>query len=183
MLDFLALLGRDYYAPLGLFQPLDVPARTLLLSEGRVATDLYFVREGGLRAWFLHEGRDRTLQFYFEGAAVSSLGSFLEQQPSSWSLSSLEPTRLWMLPRLGFEHLLATDEPFQTWFHDLTRRRVIAYSHQLASFLRDTPTQRYERLLAEHPDWLQRIPQHYLASYLGMTAVSLSRIRNRRRGN
>jgi CRP-like cAMP-binding protein len=87
------------------------------------------------------------------------------------------------LPRSGLENLLATDAPFQAWFHELTQQRVIAYSDQLASFLRDTPTQRYERLLAEHPEWLQRVPQHYLASYLGMTAVSLSRIRSRQRGN
>jgi len=183
MLDFPGLLQSGHYAALNLFQPLQIPARHVLLTEGSVATKLYFIQEGALRAWFLHEGRDRTLQFYFEGAAVSSLGSFLGQQPSPWALMSLEPTRLWTLPLSGFENLLATDAPFQAWFHELTQQRVIAYSDQLASFLRDTPTQRYERLLAEHPKWLQRVPQHYLASYLGMTAVSLSRIRSRQRGN
>lgn len=183
MPDFQALFAHERFLASGSFQPLEVPARHVLLCEGAVADRLYFVRQGALRAWFLHEGRERTLQFYFEGAAVSSLESFLDRQPSGLTLESLEPTTLWVLPRPAFEHLLATDADFKEWFYSLVTRRMLAYARQLSSFLRDTPEQRYHALLAEHPTWPQRVPQHYLASYLGITAVSLSRIRNRRHRN
>jgi CRP-like cAMP-binding protein len=58
--------------------------------------------------------------------------------------------------------------------------RLLKNQQVFFSYLKNTPQQRYEQLLAEHPEIIQRIPQHYIASYLGITSVSLSRIRNRR---
>ena len=140
---------------------LSVPGKTVLLEEGKVADKLYMIRKGCLRLSFFNDGRDITFQFFFEGDVVASFNSLHHRQPSLFSLETLEPAL-----RQAYEEKLI--ERFHT------------YQLLFLSRIRNTPQQRYEELLKEHPDIIRRVPQHYIASYLGITPVSLSRIRNRR---
>jgi len=79
-----------------------------------------------------------------------------------------------------FNDLVENDADFKKYFDELFKERFFYYSKHLLSFLKNKPQERYNELLKKHPQILQRVPQHYIASYLGITPVSLSRIRNRK---
>lgn len=159
---------------------LSVPARTLLLEEGRVADRLFLIRSGCLRLFFDDEGREITFQFFFEGDFVASFDSLHKRQPSLFSLESIEPAELSVIERDDFYALLGREPSLRRAYEEKLVERFRAYQLLFLSRIRNTPQQRYEELLREHPDIVRRVPQHYIASYLGITPVSLSRIRNRR---
>lgn len=154
-------------------------ARITLLKEGEKAKRIYFIKEGCLRLWMNSNGKEITNQFFFEGSLVASLESVLTDQPSDFYLETLEKSTLYVLEKTQFEQLLKEDPEFKSWFDNYILKRFIYYSKHLLSFLRDKPEDRYRSLLQKNPTIFQRIPQHYIASYLGITAVSLSRIRNK----
>jgi hypothetical protein len=156
-----------------------VDARVTLLGEGEKARRIYFIKEGCLRLWMNNNGKEITNQFFFEGSLVASLESVLTNQPSDFYLESLEKSVLYVLEKERFEQLWEQDAEFKAWFDNYILKRFIYYSKHLLSFLRDKPEERYRNLLQKNPDIFQRIPQHYIATYLGITAVSLSRIRNK----
>lgn len=160
-------------------EPVEVPARTILLREGDVADRLYFIDCGCLRLGFLDSGRDITFQFFLGGECVASFDSLYTRAPSLFTLQALEPSRLRVLPRADFFHLLDADADARRYFEQKLVSRFRAYQQLFLSRIRLTPRQRYEELLHTRPDLLRRIPQHYIASYLGITPVSLSRIRAR----
>lgn len=159
-----------------------VPAHTTLLAEGEVARRVYFVEQGCLRGWFNAQGKDVTFQFFFEQQTVSSVESFSSQKPSLFSLETLEPCVLWWINRGDAYRLLAElgeGAQAREQLAGLLLSRVQHYLTHAVAFVRDTPQQRYEHLLAHAPWVVQRVPQHYIASYLGITPVHLSRLKRR----
>lgn len=159
---------------------LSVPSGTVLLAEGGVADRLYLVRKGCLRMFFCDEGRDITFQFFFEGSFVASFDSLHRRQPSLFSLESIEASELLAIGRDDFYDLVSRMPALRQAYEEKLIERFRAYQLLFLSRIRNSPQRRYEELLREHPDIVRRIPQHYIASYLGITPVSLSRIRNRR---
>lgn len=159
---------------------LAVKGKTVLLAEGQVATQFYVIRQGCVRIWLNHRGKDLTAQFFVEGEAVASLESFLSGEPSEFTIETVEACTLEVLSKPEFDCLMAENLTFRDWFQQLLTRRLMSYVRHLLSFIRDTPQERYQDLVKNRPQLLQRVPQHYIASYLGITGVSLSRIRNRK---
>lgn len=159
----------------------EAPPKTVLLAEGQVSKRAYFVRSGCLRAWFNQEGRDVSFQFYFEGQAVASLESFLTSQPSLFYLETIEPTTLWSLSRGDFDRILAQRPHLKDVLLEVAFQRMSDYQHLFLSWIKTSPEQRYADLLATQPQVAQRVPQQHIASYLGITPVSLSRLRRRAR--
>ena len=159
---------------------LSVPPKTVLLEEGQIADKLYLIRKGCLRLFFYNEGKDITFQFFFEGDFVASFDSLHKRTPSLFYLESIEPTELTVIKRDDFYTLINNDSSLRRLYEEKLIDRFHAYQQLFLSRIKNTPQQRYEELLKEYPDIVKRIPQHYIASYLGITPVSLSRIRNRR---
>lgn len=156
-----------------------LPARHVLLREGSKATTIYFIREGCLRIWMNHKGNEITNQFFFEGSVVASMESILTGQPSDFFVETIEKSTVFLLDKKRFEALLAADTAFSEWFHQYILRRFLYYSKHLLSYLKERPEERYLQLTEQQPHIIRRIPQHYISSYLGITPVSLSRIRNK----
>ena len=163
-----------------LFKVQDVPAKTTLLNAGQVANKIYFVEKGCLRVWFNNNGKDVTFQFFFEGESVSSIESFKTKQPSLFTIESIEPCTLYAISYKDFEFLVEHSVEVQKIVAEQTFERLLLYQHLFLSRIKDNPEKRYKDLLNQYPKLLQRVPQHFIASYLGITSVSLSRIRNRR---
>lgn len=163
-----------------LFQPETVAPRTLLLQEGAVSRTAFFVEKGCLRAWFNHDGRDVTFQFFFEGQGVSSIESFMTGQPGMYHIETIETCNILRVSKSDFMGILEASPILKTMVEQQILERLFFYQKLFLSRIKDKPEQRYKELIAQHPEILQRVPQHYIASYLGITAVSLSRIRNRR---
>jgi len=162
-----------------LFKEIRVPARTTLLQEGQIARQAYFIRKGCLRVWFNNNGKDVSFQFFFENEGVASVESFRSGEPSAFSIESLEPSTLLVLTKKNFETLMRELPGYPEVLQEILHRRIAHYMKLFLSRIKDSPQKRYEDLLKESPHIVQRIPQHYIASYLGITPVSLSRIRNK----
>ncbi len=152
---------------------------TVLLKAGQVATDAYFCVKGCVHMYYDVDGDERTTEFYTEGQAVASLYSFINQVPANHFLACVEDCTLvvWSYA--------AEKEIFGKYPHLESSCRVSVESdfgeHQekLADFITKSPEQRYMVLMENRPELLQRVPQYLLASYLGVTPESLSRIRKR----
>lgn len=162
------------------FNNLSIPSKTILLEEGIVADKLYLIRNGCLRLFFYNEGKDITFQFFFEGDFVASFDSLHKRTPSLFYLESIEPTELTAIKRDDFYTLINNDFSLRKLYEEKLIDRFHTYQQLFLSRIKNTPQQRYEELLKEYPNIIKRVPQHYIASYLGITPVSLSRIRNRR---
>ena len=160
---------------------LSVPAKTLLLAQDRIADRLYLIRKGALRLFFADgSGQEISFQFFFEGDMVASFASLYRREPSLFSLESIEPTTLSVHGRDELFARIETTPAIRRAYEEKLADRFRSYQRLFLSRITKTPRQRYEALLEERPDIVRRVPQHYLASYLGITPVSLSRIRNRR---
>ena len=160
---------------------MEVPAKTVLLEEGKVSGNYIFVEEGCIRAAFNDKGNNKTVQFFFEKEGLSSLQSFLKNTPSMFTIETIEPSIIYLLPKKHVHELMAelSREPgFLNLILEVMAERQLHYMREFISFIRDTPEQRYQNLLNERPHIVQRVPQHYIASYLGISRVHLSRIKS-----
>jgi CRP-like cAMP-binding protein len=164
----------------GLFKKEILPAKTILLAEGELAKKMFFIVDGAMRLYFHDQDKDVTIQFFFEGTFVSSMESFLEEKPSRFNLETLEKGTYYSLRRADYRKLIETLPAFKAQFELFIRRRMFHYMNMLLDHIRYSPEQRYRALVKEHPEILQRVPHYYIASYLGITPVSFSRIRGRK---
>jgi len=165
-----------------LYKREEVPGRTILLREGEVSKRTFFIEKGCLRAGFNHNGRDVTFQFFFENEVISSAESFRKNIPSMLTIETVEPCVLQVLAKKDYEVIMAelrTRPPLLNNMLEIAFERQLHYMKEFLSFIRDTPQERYLNLLKEKPQVVKRIPQHYIASYLGITTVHLSRIKNK----
>jgi CRP-like cAMP-binding protein len=157
-----------------------VDARTHLLRAGDVAHRLYFIEQGCARLFLIDsQGRETSTQFFFEGEVVSSLESFLTGRPSALHLMTMEACRLRVVEGDAIRARAQADPALQAELQALLQQRLIHYANLYTSAIADSPTQRYQALLATHQQRLERIPLHILAAYLGVSAVHLSRIRRK----
>lgn len=158
---------------------IEVPAKTILLQEGKVSKTMFFIEKGCLRTWVNNDGKEITTQFFFENHTVSSIESFITRQPSLYSIESLEPCILQTLSQKDFNSVVENSSEIKKIFDDHLFKRLLQGQKLFYSYLKNTPQQRYVELIEHYPHIVQRVAQHYIASYLGITSVSLSRIRKR----
>jgi len=158
----------------------ELPAKLTLLREGEVSNKIYLIKKGCLRLCFNNDGKDVTFQFFFEGDAVSSIESFWADQASMFSLESIEVSTILVVSKKDFQRVVNGSNETKELVNQHIFQRLITYQKLFLSRIKEKPQERYEQLLANNPDIFNRIPQHYIASYLGITSVSLSRIRNRK---
>jgi len=163
-----------------LFRREEVPVKTVLLAEGELARKVYFIEKGCLRLSFNKDGKDITFQFFFEGEGVSSAESFRYNEPSLYSIESIEPCILHTLAKKDYLDIVEASPLIRQAMEEQTLQRLLFVEKLFLSRIKNSPEERYQELLEQRPEILQRVPQHYIASFLGITSVSLSRIRNRR---
>lgn len=162
-----------------LFKRQEIPAKTTLLHEGQISKTAFFIEKGCLRSWVNNNGKDITVQFFFEGQGVSSFESFITNQPSWLNVQSIEPCIIQNISKPDFQFILDSSSVIKQEVDAYILQRLFFYQRLFVSRIKDNPENRYKELLKEHPEILKRVPQHYIASFLGITPVSLSRIRNR----
>jgi CRP-like cAMP-binding protein len=170
----------DKYLP---FQKrLEISSKTILLDEGSVSENYFFIEKGCVRLYFNNKGNDNTVQFFFENEGLTSLESFLNHTPSAFSIETIEPSVIYQLPKKYVNELMEelNNEPgFTKMILQVMSSRQTHYINDFVSIIRDTPEQRYLNLLNDRPHIIQRVPQHYIASYLGVSTVHLSRIKSK----
>ena len=174
------LRGKEGDALLGSFLIREVPRGTALLSQGETATELHFVLRGCLRTYFLKEdGTEITSQFFLETQMVASLESAMTRTPSNQYIEAIEDSVIASIPIATLTGIMQSSEAARSHFSIFMMKRLIYYMNHHSSYILDNPEKRYTKLIAEHPELASRVPQQYIASYLGITPVSLSRIKSR----
>ncbi|MCF0069282.1 Crp/Fnr family transcriptional regulator [Dyadobacter sp. CY261] len=164
------------------YNRLEVPARTILLQEGEISKRAYLIEKGCVRVWFNNDGMDTTFQFFFENESVSSVESFRRQIPSPVTVETVEPCVLHWIHKDDLDQVFGdiySDPANSAALSEMLFERQLHYMKHCISFIKHSPADRYVQLLRESPHIIQRVPQHYIASYLGITPVSLSRIRKK----
>lgn len=144
----------------------EVPAKTTLLKEGQVSQHYMLVEKGCVRAYFDKDGSDKTVQFFFENSGFSSFDSFVNEVPSLFTIETIEPSVIYLLSRVYVLQLideLSHEPSFIQIILGITAARHKRYNDELVSFIRDTPEERYQRLLTERPHIVRRVQQHYIA--------------------
>ncbi|HEX8022872.1 Crp/Fnr family transcriptional regulator [Mucilaginibacter sp.] len=160
----------------------EAPAKTVLLQEGKISQHYIFIEKGCVRTFFNKNGDDKTVQFFFENEGLSSFDSFINNVPSLFTIETIEPSVIYLLPKQQVLRLideLSHEPDFAQMILQMTARRQMHYINEFVSIIRDSPEQRYLHLLNERPHIIQRVPQHYIASYLGVSKVHLSRIKSK----
>jgi CRP-like cAMP-binding protein len=150
------------------------------ITEGIRANEIGFVLEGVLRQYYTKDGEEKTTYFFFENHFISSYISCITDKPSMVTIEALSPSTYIAFP---YKVLLALYDKSMAWqkFGRLIAEYLgIGLEERMVSLLLQSPEERYLDLLnSNKTKILERIPQHYIANYLGITPVSMSRIRNR----
>jgi CRP-like cAMP-binding protein len=151
-----------------------------LLQEGDVCKSIAFVEKGILRAYAINEtGTEHIIQFALEGWTVSDLYSFLTGEQATYNIDALENAELVLISKTAHEELLQQVPKYETYIRLQMTNAYIALQKRLASTVSLSLEERYKIFTATYPDLIQRVPQHMIASYMGLTPETLSRIRRR----
>lgn len=156
------------------------PAKSRVLNAGENAQNLYIIKSGAARVWFNKDGKDYTLQFFLEGDSICIYDSLMRNAPTEFTLETIEPTELLVFKREDVMENFNSNHAFQEELMHYFVDKMVNYVHLFLSMQVNTPEQRYDELVKNRPDIIRRIPQYYIASFLGITSVSLSRIRGRK---
>lgn len=162
-----------------LMTTVEIKRNTNIVKEGQVCNLCYFVLKGCLKQYIIQDGIEKTIAIYTESQAVNYYSNQLEHQKSESYLTSVEDSVL-LVGNPENDKELFSQFPILA---DITRKMLELdlgkTQNTLAKIITSSPEQRYLNLLAERPELLQRVSQHIIASYLGVTPESLSRIRKR----
>ncbi len=162
-----------------LFVPKKLRKRQFLLQEGDVCKYTTFVTKGLLKSYTIdNKGTEHILQFAFEGWWIADLYSFLTEQASLFNIEAIENCELLLITKFSREQLLNKVPSFERYFRILVENNLIATQKRLMGNLSETAEEKYTNLINNFPGCIQRIPQHMIASYLGITRETLSRIRS-----
>jgi CRP-like cAMP-binding protein len=163
------------------FNRIKVPAKTALVEEGKIPDKMFLIEKGCVRAWFNNAGKDMTFQFFFENSAVASIESFRKKHPSAVTVETIEPSILWVINKKDVDRIISEISEIPALRDMLTEaifERTFVYMKHHFSFIKDNPQQRYLNLIKVMPQVVQRVAQRYIASYLGISTVHLSRIKS-----
>ncbi|MEZ5017986.1 MAG: Crp/Fnr family transcriptional regulator [Flavipsychrobacter sp.] len=150
-----------------------------LLKEGTISDAFFFNVQGFVRLFYNVEGQEHTAYFYTEGDFVSAYESYVRQTPTTLNFQAIEDTTVVVISRTNANLLLQQSPKFTMLAIAAMEEEMIANQNIIASLLTRSPEERYKKLLSDHQDYFQRIPQHYIASFIGVQPESLSRIKKR----
>ena len=151
-----------------------------LLQEGDVCKCIAFVEKGALRLYKLSEdGSEHIVRFALEGQFMTDLFSFLTNETSLYNIDAIEESELVIITRSASDELRSRSEKYQQFSLQATSEAYIQLERRMTSVISLNVEERYKELTENYPNIIQRVPQHMIASYMGLTPETLSRVRKR----
>ena len=177
------LLGNplpDYEGIQQFFVPLQLRKKENVLVEGKICLANYFVEQGCLRMFFVNDkGVEQTVQFAIEHWWLADYTSFSAQSPSGYFIQAVEPTSMLSLSHGAQEELLKTYPQMERYFRLVHQRAHAAAQFRIRALYGSSRETLYHQFVDQYPDFVQRIPQYLLASFLNFTPEYLSELRRR----
>lgn len=165
----------EHFAPI--LREVKLSKAQLLHEAGKSCSKLYLVEDGILRAYYFKEDKDVTAHFAFEGESITAPDSFIRGGLSRYSLEALEDSRAWAVDQLELECFLAEKPHLEGLTRRFTQEVYLELLERLESLVFLSAQERYQQLLARQPQLIQKVNLGHIASYLGISRETLSRIR------
>lgn len=176
--DKVTLTEAEFEVCKTFFIPKKIRKKQTLLLEGDVCTYNAFIEKGILRSYTTDEkGHEHIMQFAFEGWWITDLSSFLMGEHSTFTIEAIEDSELLLLTATAREELMDALPVFERYQRLLLQNAYIALQKRVNSALTATAEEKYTKLTISYPDIVARVPQHMIASYLGLSPETLSRVR------
>jgi CRP/FNR family transcriptional regulator, cyclic AMP receptor protein len=161
-----------------LLQVKHFPKKTYLLQEGEICHFEGYINKGCARTYYIDEnGFEVTLMFSIEDWWVGDVASFYEQTPSNFFIETLEECEIMMFNPVTKEMLLAEIPKFERVFRMMIQRSLSSMVNRLVNTISKPAQDKYLEFIRKYPTIPQRVPQHYIASYLGISPEFLSKVR------
>jgi CRP-like cAMP-binding protein len=153
--------------------------KEFLQQDNKVCNFIAFIAEGSIRHYHVKDGIEKTCDISFENSWVTDFQSFTYETVSKMNLQAMEDTTVFIITRPNLFRLYKECPKYET-FGRLMAEQVAQRATDIAmSLSSDKPEERFQKLIKTQPDLFQRVPQKYIANFLGISPESLSRIRNR----
>lgn len=175
-----ALTDEEWERTKTMFVPKKLRRRQYLLQTGDTSEYIAFVSKGILRSYTVDDrGEEHMVQFATEGWWIGDIYSFLTKEPALYTIDALEESELLLLSLEAQDKLFDDVPKFERYIRILQRNSLIAMHRRLVLTISMSAEDKYQQMLTHYPSLLQRVPQHMIASYLGVKPETLSRIRKR----
>lgn len=149
-----------------------------LIQQGQVCNEIVFIKSGILRSFYItSEGEEITNCITFDNELMSAYSSFISQSPTDENIQALAVTQLQIINKTNLLNLYKKSINWQEVGRILAEIQYVELEKRIVSFQKQNAKQRYEKLLKNHPNYIQYIPLNNLASFLGITTRHLSRLR------
>ncbi|MFD2907550.1 Crp/Fnr family transcriptional regulator [Flavobacterium ardleyense] len=156
-----------------------IEKKEIILTQGEICQDVFFVVDGLLRVYFVDDEREeKTFHFSFENTFSADYESFLKKIPSNYSIQALEETTVILMSYEMLHDGYKTLRNGERLGRLLTEEYFFIFNDKIQAMYTQSPLERYNNLTKKFPNILQRVPQHYIASYLNISSVHLSRLKN-----
>ena len=159
------------------FKTKTLKRREILHNCNVVCDNYYFIESGAIRYYQMKDGEEITGGFFSEGSGYTDLDSFLSNSFSKQTAQAIEYSSLLFITKLDLEKLYQEVPKFERIARILAEEAFLDLRNKIDSFILQDAKERYLSILTNRPELIRRIPQHYVASYLGIKPQSLSRIR------
>ncbi|MGB3076791.1 MAG: Crp/Fnr family transcriptional regulator [Chitinophagales bacterium] len=176
--DYVVLSNREMDSIVNKFKVKAVRKNEFLLREGQICKDLVFVEEGCLRLYYVADGVEVSVWFSFKHSSAIEISSFLSGKPTNYFLQATEDSEILFLPKTELNKLYHSQPKVQEMMRLFLEDVVLNLIDRFTALQRDAAEKRYKDLLNK-PAYLQKVPQKYLPSFIGVTPTSLSRIRRK----
>ena len=174
----LTLTDYERQHVLGYFSFRELKKRQFLLQEGNDCNEISFVVNGLLKSYLIdHKGVEHISLFASEGWWISDLHSFVYGGKAVLNIDAIEHTKLLVLNKMNYEMLLEEVPAMERYFRILFQNSLAIKDQRLLGAIADTAEQKYLRFLENYPEVAQRIPQHLIASFLGLSPETISRVK------
>ena len=160
------------------FSSKEIKKNEFLSKEGRVCNDYFFLEKGFIRAFaYDTEGNDVTTNFYSSGQVVFEVSSFFSRTISKENFQAIDDCEGWFITYEQLNHLFHSMHEFRDFGRSILVKGFSSLKMRMLSMITETAEQRYDTLLKTNPEIFQHAALKHIASYLGITDTSLSRIR------